>query len=94
MSPVGRLLPRAVQHGDVRYLGNDSHYMGKLTSRSVEVMPEIGHYVQFPIMCTARFLCGETLAISIASDMVSSRRAAHNFYDWRVSNCTYDGRLR
>ena len=33
MSPSGRELPRAVQRGDVRYAGNDSHYIEKLTCR-------------------------------------------------------------
>jgi len=33
MSPSGRELPRAVQHVEVRYLGNDSHYMDKQTFR-------------------------------------------------------------
>ena|GEM_PF-2751360 len=30
---MGRELPRAVQHVEVRYLGNDSHYMDKQTFR-------------------------------------------------------------
>ena len=28
MSSPGRELPRAVQHVEVRYLGNDSYYVG------------------------------------------------------------------
>ena len=41
-SSLDRDLPHAVQNGDVRYLGNDSHYMGKPTSRSARGMPETG----------------------------------------------------
>ena len=42
MSPSGRELPRAVQHVEVRYLGDDSHSIKNMTCRSAEEMLESG----------------------------------------------------
>jgi len=47
MSALGRVLPIAVQHARVRYLGIDSLYMGKLTFRSSRGMPGPGQEESF-----------------------------------------------